>query len=150
MILSIFSIAILHGMMVNSKIPSSNMHSSLPLPCLKGSLPGASTAALLLTEKKVKRKRGGISLAAEHQTNSKVWLTPTWSPHTVHPDCRTHRRREQLLRAYNDPTCGKLGTIGLILEKDTVFSHNEAWAAAEPSHNNDLSESGIILAHKHG
>lgn len=55
------------------------LQSSIPPPLPKGSVPSASAAALLLTEEKVKD-----SLAAKHQSNCKVWLSLTWSPHTVH------------------------------------------------------------------
>lgn len=52
------------------------------------------------------------------------------------------------MSAITEPIGGKLCTVSLIPKTDTFFCHNEA-KPAEPSHNNDLGETGTILAYKH-
>lgn len=92
---------------VNSSIPPSkpaynplSLHSSLKAQC--------PVPALLLSSSQ--RRRWKTSLAAKHQSNCKVWLSLTCSPHTVHHPAALpvpRKRFESRTSTITDPTLGK-------------------------------------------
>lgn len=92
---------------VNSSIPPSkpaynplSLHSSLKAQC--------PVPALLLSSSQ--RRRWKTSLAAKHQSNCKVWLSLTCSPHTVHHPAALpvpRERFESRTSTITDPTLGK-------------------------------------------
>lgn len=102
----------------------------------------------------LKKKKRKTSLAAQHHTNGRVWLSPTWSPHTA---LYTLFKRTTSLRprSLTPPVANCAQSVSFLVGVrgwGTVFvfffCHNETLAAAEPWHNNDLSETGLIWAHK--